>query len=206
MIAFGLAVEGLKKPMNPATNFRQGEMAKKNHSFEKMWDKWGYTLKLVAVAWLCYLTAGIVRSSIATELDDQSYSLVKSQAKKIAKVRKYSPSKIKKYVKTQKKKVSTVKLYSDVQDIISPSEILSQLSTMLPSNNRAKKYDIRHFAIKEDKLSIHGAADSAQLVQEIEKKLKSLSSNNKFEKIKSTIPKENGRTTFSYSISVKRKG
>ena len=63
-------------------------MAKKNQSLEKIWEKWGYTGKLLAVAWVAFLIAGIMRESIAMGLEEKSYDVLQSQAKKIAGLKK----------------------------------------------------------------------------------------------------------------------
>ena len=205
LMAFGLAIEGLKRPANPAVNFRQGDFVKKNHTFEKVWEKWGYTAKLLGLAWVFFLAAGIVRDSIATDLEEQSYDLLSSQAKKIAGISNFTNSKATKYIRQQKKKVKMVKLYGAVDDIVPPTSLVNQLSSVLPPNNRSQKYDIRHLSIKGDTMSFHGFADGTQVISEIERNVKSLSANGKVKEIKSLLPAETGRTRFSFEFKVKRK-
>ncbi|MEM7646281.1 MAG: pilus assembly protein PilM, partial [Pseudomonadota bacterium] len=71
-MALGLAIEGLKRPANPPINFRQLEFAKKNQSFEKFWEKWNYTAKLVGIAYFCYVVYGFAIDSLATGLEEAS--------------------------------------------------------------------------------------------------------------------------------------
>lgn|GEM_PF-6362347 len=204
-MALGLALEGLKKPLNPAVNFRQGEFVKKNKSFEKFWDKWNYTIKLVAIAWFCYLAAGITRNQIASQLDDTSYELARDKTKKIAKISKFTSSKAKKFIKRQQKNSSLVKAFKGVDKIAPPMELLAQLSQALPKNNGQKKYDIRQLSFKEDQLNIHGVTPNAGVIPEIEKSLKTFATDKKIKKIKSILLKESGKTPFSFGLKVNRK-
>ncbi|MFW1582039.1 hypothetical protein ACEV7R_23715, partial [Vibrio parahaemolyticus] len=47
-VAIGLAIEGLRRPRNPAVNFLKEEFAVQSKTFEKIWEKWGYTIQLCA--------------------------------------------------------------------------------------------------------------------------------------------------------------
>lgn len=205
VLALGLAIEGLKKPLNPPINFRKGDFVKKNLSFEKFWEKWKYTLQILAVAWACYLMAGIARNQIATNLDDASYDLLRNKTKKIAKISKFSNAKAKKYIKRQTKNVSLVKAYKGVDAIRSPMTLLAELSQRLPPNDGDKKYDIRHMFVENDTMKVHGLTSHAGIIPEIEKTLKAFSSNKKVKKIKSILAKETGKTFFSFELQVKRK-
>ena len=204
-IAFGLAIEGLKRPVNPAVNFRMEEFAKKNQSLEKVWDKWGYTLKLAAIAWAIYFIAGFARLWIAEDLDLMADDTFRSQAKKLAQIQNPTRSKVRKYIKEQNKNVELVKLYDQVDDIVSPMQILHDVSNLLPANDRTVKYDIRHFSVKADVVTIHGVTDDKTMVGKIKRALESMARDKKVQVVPPVIPDEEGRTKFSFRINIKRK-
>ncbi|NQZ00961.1 MAG: pilus assembly protein PilM, partial [Bdellovibrionales bacterium] len=44
--SLSLAVEGLRKPRNPAINLLKGQFAKEGQGFKPVWDKWGHTIRV----------------------------------------------------------------------------------------------------------------------------------------------------------------
>ena len=66
--ALGLAIEGLKRPRNPAVNLRQGEFAKENLSLKIFWETWRVPLQIAAAAFVAFTLYSFVRDSMAAGL------------------------------------------------------------------------------------------------------------------------------------------
>ena len=104
-VAFGLALESLKKPKNPAINLLKGSFARKSQAFKLFTEKWSYTLALAAAIFVGSIIYGIIRDSSSLELTNYSQQNLRYHAKNIAQLKgsKASGRNVKKYVAQQKK-------------------------------------------------------------------------------------------------------
>lgn len=207
LMALGLSIEGLKKPFNPAVNFRQTEYAKKNLSFEKFWDKWGRTAKLIAVGYFCYVIYAVALDTLSTQLETASYDVLLNQASKIAKLkgRSATPGKIRAFVKEKNKEADLVKLYDQLDEINSPLKFINDISQILPSNKKNKDYEVRRLFIKDREINIQGVASSDQVIQTLNKALKGVALKGQVSMAPATIPDEPGKKKFGFKFNVKRK-
>jgi general secretion pathway protein L len=62
-VAVGLALEGLKRPRNPALNFRKADFARQNKSLALFWDTWKHSLQIAAVALAAIFIYSIARDT-----------------------------------------------------------------------------------------------------------------------------------------------
>jgi general secretion pathway protein L len=202
-IAVGLALEALKRPKNPAINFRQKEFAKNNQFWTDTWAKWGYAITLCIVAYGAYIFYGVARETIAASLDTTTYEALQKNAAAIAglKERDASPEKIEKYLETEKEKIKNAKIFDKVQDIEPAIKVVSTLSTLLP-NNKNKAYDIRRVDVKSNTVIIEGQAEKQITVNLIKKKLESLASDKRIQSVPVSITNPKG-VAFAYKINVK---
>ncbi len=207
VVSIGLAIEGLRRPFNPPVNFRQGEMAKKNLSFEKFWEKWGYTTKIVTAAYIIFCIYGVAYDSIATQLELASYDVMTTQATKIAKIKTRTgiESKIRSYIRKNKKKAELVSVYDQLEEINSPLKFVNDVSQTLPSNKDTKAYEIRRFVVDNTKVNIQGVAADSKTIEKINRSLKGLAAGGKVKAVPAVIQKEEGRQVFGFEFLVKRK-
>jgi general secretion pathway protein L len=205
-VALGLAIEGLKRPFNPATNFRQMHLAKKNQSFEKLWEKWNYTAKVICIAWCAYLIYGISLDSISTNLEVISNDTLVDQAGKIANLKGGSATqnKIRQYIKENIKKAKLVKIYEELDEVNSPLKWINDVSQILPSNKEKTSYDIRQFFVRDDEVNIQGVAIDDKTIEEILKALKGVAVKAAVKTVPITIAQENNKKSFAYTFKVKR--
>ena len=166
-IALGLAIEGLRRPSNPPVNFRQMAFVKKNQSFQKFWEKWGYTAKIVAAGYLCFLIYGMIIESMGHRLEESSHELLLEQAGRIAQLKGANAThgKIREYIKRNQKKGKLVKMYGQLEEINSPIKFIHEVSQILPRNKKDKSYEIRKFVVKDSKVSLQGVANSSQTIK-----------------------------------------
>ena len=204
-MALGLAIEGLKRPNNPPINFRQMRFAKKNKTFEKIWNKWGYTGKLLAIAYLCYFVYGVSMNQLSGNLEETSNDNLVKQANLVASLSKTNatPSKIKKFIETNNRKVRIIKVHKQLEKIKSPVEMIDNISQNLPSNKK-NKYEIRKLSIKDNKVNIQGTAKSQKTINDILEILKKIAIKNEVINIPITIETENKRVSFAFSFKMER--
>ena len=202
-IAIGLALEGLKRPKNPAINLRQGDSVKRNQFWEKTWSKWGHALTLVAIAYVLYTGYGFVREQIAVNLDDVTYQELQKHAGTIANLKgaQATPERIERYILQEQEKVKNAKIFSKVQDIEPSMKIVNLLSSTLPSNQK-NTYDVRKVSVNNAQVSIEGVAEQKNTVDMIRKKLETMSINNKVRTDKTSINETKG-VPFAFSFTMK---
>lgn len=202
-IAIGLALEACKRPKNPTVNLRRGLVAKRNLYWEKTWSKWRYSLALCSIAYACYLTYGIIRETVAVQLDDTTTLHLQKSAETIAglKGRDASPDRIEKYLKTEEEKIKNAKLFEKVNEIEPAMKVVNTLSTLLPSN-KSLQYDIRRVDVKSASIVIEGEAEQQNTVNQIKKKLEALSSDKKVLPIPPTIKNSKG-VVFAFKLAYK---
>lgn len=205
--ALGLAIEGLKRPVNPAINFRQLHLLKKNQVFQKIWEKWNYTAKLVLAGYVCYFIYGVAMDSLTTTMEEVSTEVLMEQANKIAGLKgaTATQARIRGYIKDNNKKAQLVKIYEELGEINSPIQWINDISQILPPNKEKKHYEIRRFFVKNEEINIQGVAQDNQTIAEIQKALKGIALKNEVKAIPATIAQEAGKQPFAFLLKVKRK-
>lgn len=202
-IAVGAAIEGFKKPRNPAINLRHGLFAKRNLFLEKTWAKWGHAIILAGVIYVGLIIYGIVREQIATSLDDVAFEQLQKTAKQIANIpeSRVSPDNVQAYLDEEDQKQKNLKVFEQVQDIEPAMKVVEALSQELPSS-KEKSYDIRRVDVKYSTLTIEGESKQPHTVNLIRQKLEGLSINKKVDKVSPTVPGTGG-TMFAFRIRIK---
>ena len=206
-MALGLAIEGLRRPLNPAVNFRQMEFAKKNVTFEKFWEKWSHTAKIICAGYIAYCIYGVAIDSIAGQLEEASNDVLTNQAGKIAKLkgRSATHSKIRSFIKKNNKRAKTVALYEKLDEINSPMKFINEVSQILPHNKKDKSYEVRRFVVKNSEVNIQGVAENDKVIQKLNKALKGVAVNGKVDSVNATIRDEDNKKKFAFKFKVKRK-
>jgi general secretion pathway protein L len=203
--AVGLALEGLKRPRNPATNFLKGEFARQGHVFEALLDKWGYTARVVAAAFVIFVVYGLIRESLALSLLDASDQALRKQAEAIAKVKgsQASPSRLRKFIAQQEKLAKGRQQAEKVIKINSALDVLDQITAGMP-NREALQLEIKRLSIDAETAEIHGYSGNKASVEQIQKSLQRASANGKAEPIQLRITVPEGKTGFAFRFPINR--
>lgn len=207
LVALGLAIEGLRRPVNPPVNFRQAQYIKKNLTLVRIWEKWSYTAKLIAAAYACYFVYGITLDTVSTSLETAADDSLIDQAGKIANLKGGSATqaRIKQYIRDNNKKAKLVKVYDELAEINSPVKWMNDISQILPSNKNNKQYEVRSFVVNNDQVKVQGVADTDNTIDTIQKALKGVALAGDVKPLATTIPKESGKKVFAFQFKVKRK-
>lgn len=204
-IALGLALEGARRPINPAVNFRKGVFSKENLSLKLFWEKWGYSLKLGGVALAALYIFAFIRDPIASTLSTASVKLVQSKAQEAGLKKPAGPQQLRKFVQDQDVEIKRRKNLNQLQDINSAMAVMNRISSGIPSKDQVK-LDVRRFYVLNELLTIEGDVPKADDLDKVKLSLTSLSVTKQLTELSPTLPARPGRVAFAYQLKVNRKG
>lgn len=205
-VAVGLAIEGLKRPRNPATNFLKGEFAQQTHFFESMWNKWGHAAQLAGTAFLLLVVYGMVRESLSIRLVEESDRALIAQAEAIAglKGKKASANNVQKFLNNVDREAKNRKAAQKVVRINSALDILNKISAAIPPTAQLNM-EIKRISIENDSVEVHGYSGSAADNTRISALLAKLSSDGKIAPLTSSnIKVPAGKVRFIYKFKIIR--
>lgn len=204
-IALGLAIEGFKKPRNPALNFLRGDFAKENHALKLFWNKWGNTVKVASALLVVLFVYTSLRQTFTLNLSDRTQEALKDQAKVVAnlKGRAASESGIKKYIRDNKKRAADLKTLSSVANMNSALDVMKRVSESIPARN-AIQMEVRALDVRDELVVLQGYVNSPNEMRLLQQALTNVSSDGKVNSQNATIQPSPGKTSFSFKFNVDR--
>lgn len=204
-VAIGLALEGLKRPKNPALNFLKGDLAPQNDNFKEFIKTWGYPMSVASVLFVIGLIYGQMKLSYSEALLEQIDSTLSEQAKIVAKLprRQQNEAGINKFIRENKKKVSDFKKISNLTKMNSAVEVLKKVSETVPPSPTVN-IDVFKFIINEDTVQIEGYANSPLEVSTLSKELEKIARGSKITKRNSSLVNQINRSTFAFEFKTDR--
>lgn len=203
--SIGLALEGLKKPRNPAINLFKGEFEKKSQDLQKLWERWRHSFQVAAATFVLLVAWGMWRESIAINLADTSYSTLRTQAANIAGLRGASANlrNINKFLRDQRNLEKNRGVAERVKEINSAMDILSEVSQKVPSS-RNIQLEVRRFMVENNTLEIEGLVRGDQAVNNLKRSLESIAIDGKVQGLQPTVTNKPGFQTFGFRLNVNR--
>lgn len=203
-VAVGLAIEGLKRPRNPATNFLKGEFAHQSHFFESIWERWGYTAQLAGTAFVLLLIYGMTRESLSLRLVEESDRALATQAEAVAglKGKKAGQGNIRKFLSNVEKEAKNRKAAQKVVHLNSALDILNRISSAVPAKAQLPM-EIKRVNIDNDMAEIQGYSNSAADNGRIAQALQSVASG-RVESSPTNIAVPAGKTAFGFKFKIIR--
>lgn len=203
--AVAIAIEGLKKPLNPAINVLKGDFAKQNKGLQTLWLNWGKVIQISAAALVVLFVWTSFRDSFSTTLYDKGTEAVSEQAKNVARLPKRQANEkgVRKYIKDNKKKINELKVVSQVAQMNSALDLLKKVSDAAPQKNQIK-VDVMRFNVKDDLVQIVGYVNNAQDVNLLSQSLKSLALDGVITSQPSGLSLMPNRTSFNLSFKADR--
>lgn len=206
-IAIGLALEGFKKPKNPAINFRKGDLAKAGANATVFWKKWKKTIQYVSTALVIFLFYSYAREMLAVSLVDKADTALGSVARSPAvglRGAQARPGAIRTYLREKKKELSDYQKLSDLKEINSPLDIIAKISTTLPQR-RNLPVDIRQFSVESETVTLQGEISSQDQLNTMKSLLRNLAVDKKLQELPPSLTSKDGRLVFHLSFKVNRK-
>jgi len=206
-VAIGLAIEGLKKPKNPALNLLRLEFAQQSQSLQLFLTKWSYTLKLLVAAFIFFNAYTMVRESYAEDMFYKADEGLRHLAKQILPATKRrhhtSISKIKAYIKEQKRYERNKVTMEKLQNINSALDLLNKLSKKLPGK-KAITLNLKSFSVQNSSVQIAGEVARSADIAKIKTALKPIGLGGKVEVAATNLKAQNGWTAFAFKFDVNR--
>lgn len=204
-VAVGLAIEGLKRPRNPATTFLKGEFAQQNHFFESLWERWGYTAQLAGAAFLILIVYGMVRVSFSQRLLEESEHVLQVQAEAVAglKGKRASQGNIHKFLANVDKEARNRKQAQKVVRLNSALDILNMISAAIPPTPQLP-VEIKRISIDNDIAEVHGYTNSQANVERVVQALRKVSTTGKLDPIPSRVIAPANKTGFAFKFHIQR--
>jgi general secretion pathway protein L len=203
IVALGLALEGAKKPKNPALNFRRKEFAIKNKNLEAFLEKWSYSLQVAAIAFTIVLGWTFFRNQWAVQLSELSFEQMKKEGSEITGLKRaqINSSRLSKYIRDAEQKAQLIEKLKGLKDFKQAAYYIRQLHDQAP-NKQKLSLDIEDLDINSQRLSLKGSVGSTSQLIGLEELLKDLSPKGELKERKVFDPESNGRTPFKYEVQI----
>ncbi len=204
-VAIGLAIEALKKPKNPSINFRKAEFVKRNETFRRLVERWGYTAKLIAAGFVIFFVYAVVRSMIAESLRDEAEVVLKDKAAAIANLKGTSArmSNVTKYIKSERAQIENRKKLVQLESMNSAMEVLASISRIVPQQTQIH-LDVKKADLQWDRMRMEGTVDSQQEFEMLKRSIEGFAVSNKVKVLQSSS-RPGQKFQFALEFGVDRK-
>lgn len=203
-VAVGLAIEGIRRPRNPASNFLKGDLAKQAHVFQAVWEKWGYSARVFGAAFVLFVVYGMIRESLSLSLLEQSEKALKTQAQAVAGIqpRQASASKIRKFISAQEQMEKGRRQAEKVLKMNSALDVMELISSSLPQKSQAK-LEVKRLTVQNDQAEVHGYVSNENEKESVARALQRAAVG-AVSPITSKIVTPAGRVPFAFKFHVAR--
>lgn len=203
IVALGLALEGVKRPKNPAINLRRKEFAIKNKNLEAFVEKWAYGFKILAVAFVVLMTWTYFRDQWAMQLSELSLQQMQKEGASVTGLKpvQISMGRLEKYIRSAEEKAEIIEKLKGLKNYKQAAYYLRSLHDQAPSKSRLS-IDIDQLQIKDQNLTLKGRAKSTTQLLALEELLKSLSVKGSLDERKVFDTNPQGETPFNYQIRI----
>lgn len=204
-VAIGLAIEGLRKPRNPAVSFLRGEFTVQSYAFKHFIDTWGTTLKFAALGVvILYVYAGF-RDSMALTMIEEAETVMTDQALAIAKLKgsKASEEGIEKFISQKRKMLKELKEVESYVSMNSALEVLKKVNDAAPGRSTLRM-EVKKMLIKDSLVRIEGYVSSARETDMLQQALKTVAKDLKIRTVNAQITLPPGKIAFGFEFNVDR--
>lgn len=176
-VAIGLAIEGLRKPRNPALNFMKNEFARQSSFFKDIWQEWGSLAKVAMVASVLFMAWAFARQHVSYSLEEVSGDLLRSRAREVAKLpaRQANEAGVRRYIQDNRRKVAEIRMIENLVGMNSAMDILSKVTAAIPDRN-SLPLEVTEFTVADSTVRMAGFVRGGQnLVDLLQRSLTSVS-------------------------------
>ncbi len=209
--AIGLAIEGLRKPRNPAINLRKGLFARSNESLKIFWDTWKGTIQIAASIFVVFCLYAYVRESMSLTLAEQSDEALLSAAKTSAGLKgsQATAEGVSKYIRSETAVIKNREALIELDSYIPALDFVARLSEKLPVQlppRSGRGLDVDLLTIENDDLTIEGRAQGSDVLATVERELRNIARGGSVEKIKPKAIRSGAPgTSFGFVMKINRK-
>ncbi len=204
-LALGLAIEGMKKPRNPAIQFLRGDLMKQNLVLQKFLDLWSPTLIFAGVMVVSLMIYGSLKSSFSESMTTVAEENLIEMAKKAAQIpsRQANPSGINKYIKETKQRASSIRVLKAYLQMNSAMDVLKKVTDTVP-NKQSITLDVSTFLINGNNVVLEGHVASPLEKAKLLSELKKISLDGKIQESDPLVPTKTDHVGFRVSFKTDR--
>lgn len=203
-VAIGLALEGLRKPRNPALNFLRGEFARQSSFAKDLWKEWGPYVKVGSISIALLFVWSYLRIGVAESLEESSRQVLREQAKAVANLsgRSANEASIKRHIQDNRRKVTEIRTLESLAGMNSAFEILQKISSSVP-DAKSIALDLSSVLIQDDQVVIEGKVrGTAATVDILSRTLAAASADGNVQK--QSVQPAGAQTNFKLAFRVDR--
>lgn len=203
--SIGLAIEGLRKPRNPAVSFLRGEFVIQTHALQNFVDTWGATLKFAGIMVLMLYIYASVRESTALTMAEKADEVMKEQALSLAKLKgaKASEAGIEKFISQKRKTIKELKDLESFVAMNSALEVMKKVNDAAPGR-ATLRMEVRQFSVKDGKVRMEGYVSNMKETKILQDTLVSLTTDRKINSVPVTFTVPSGKIPFGFEFTVDR--
>ncbi len=204
-VALGLAIEGLKKPRNPAVNFLKGEFAAQSNFAHIFWQKWGKTVQWTAACLFVLFIWSVTRSFFAEDLKSAAQENLKQQAKNVAGLtgRNASENRIREHINSSSRRAEELRRLTGLARMNSAMDVMKKINDSLPSRD-VVPLEVRILSISDNSVVMEGYVNNTQQVSILQRALNGLATDGRVQSRRSRLGPWDRKTTFAFTFSVDR--
>jgi general secretion pathway protein L len=209
--AIGLALEGMRKPRNPAINLRKGPFAQSNESVRLFWETWKSTLQIAAVIFVILCAYTLTRESLTLQLAERSDETLAQAAKNSAGLKgsQASADGITKYIRNESRSIQNRETLARLDTYIPAMEFVAKLAEKMPVQlppRAGRGLDVDRLTIENDDLTIEGRTQGADILVSVKRELQSIAKAGTLKEVKPTSLRPNAPGTgFGFVMKINRK-
>lgn len=204
LTAIGLALEGVKRPKNPAVDLLRDDFAVQGRGLEDFMNRWGTLLKTATALFVLLFVYSIIRDSMTENMAFEARSTLKKQAQKITGAKPHSATReAKQYIRKQKQKEKAQKAFKNVSTINSALDVLQEISQIRPDGKNTK-FNVHHIDILGENVIIKGSASNSAAVKSFYSALKNIALNTKVNSSSSNEKVKAGWQGFLFQFKIPR--
>lgn len=209
--AIGLAIEGLRKPRNPAINLRKGIFAQSNESVRVFWETWKNTLQIAVVMFFILCAYTLARESLTLHLAERSDETLAEAAKSAAGLKgaQASADGVSKYIQTESRAIQNRETLAHLESYIPAMEFVVKLAERMPVQlppRVGRGLDVDRLTIENDDLTIEGRTQGADVLVSVKRELQTIAKTGTLKEVKPTSLRPNAPGTgFGFVMKIDRK-
>ena len=186
--ALGTAMEGFKKPKNPAVNFLKGHFAPTINPISFVVNEWGKPLLLGALTLILLSVYATLRNHQTKQLSNKTHVIFQKQSAQIMKLnrKKISIERVKKFIESKKTKEQETQLTEALSQIPSALDIMKRLSSAI-KKQESWQLEIQQLNINGHQIEIQGTV-APQKLPELKKNLLSLAVKGSLKSLTPVLP------------------
>lgn len=208
--AIGLALEGMRKPRNPAINLRKGLFAQTNESVRIFWETWRTTIQIAASIFVVFCVYALLRESMSLTLAEQSDITLSTVANGSGlRGAQASASGVTRFIQNENRAIANRETLAQLDSYIPALEFVVKLSERLPVQlppRAGHGLDVDRLSIDNDDLTIEGRAQGADILAGVERELQTIARPGSLKKVAPTAlrPGAPGQS-FGFVMKIDRK-